>query len=395
MKIRYLLAFLALVSIAACNPDDDTVYQSSNDLKVKLVPVKPYTERVISLPDGSVLATCKKPGTWDFYLAKIHPDGTVDSVDYSFLNSNHDDAYEVEGSVKVNTDGDIFVDNSRSRDGNRYHLLKFDADLRLVYDISGELSTPDHSIVAEFTFVNGEFGFLTKCFSWDDYTQYVSIFMVSADGFVGDEIVLSCFTGEESFYNVYSVGSEIMLSYTNDYSSVDMCTIDLNNVSHYEIMPLKKNFEIYSCNSQGDFLGFATAFATSGYYYYIGTMKRDGSMVLSDSITGNNIFSLYESAPDLFAVGYRAYYSTNGIDDTKYDGFIYDIDINTGAIKDSVIMDYYVKPLALTSDGRGGYNLYLERMFKYVNNANQYDPTLDNLYIYNISDLHQLQLSDQ
>ena len=58
-------------------------------------------------------------------------------------------------------------------------------------------------------------------------------------------------------------------------------------------------------------------------------------------------------------------------------------------------MDYNVKPLFLASDGKGGYNLFLERMFKYVNNANHFDPTLDNIYLYNVSDLHELQFSEK
>ena len=396
MKFRYLLAILALVLIAACNPDEDTVYRESNDLSVKLIPLKPYSEDLVPLPDGSVITTCRVDRKWDYYLAKIYPDGTVDSFDYCFLNSDQSNADEVPGCLRSNAKSEIFIDNSQLRAANKYRLIKLDQNLNTIFDISGGLGNPDYSIVGNAALNSGEYVFVTKYISWDDdAAEYFSFFLVSADGVVGEEVVLPFLCGKENISDVCCIGDEILITYTFNYSVNKVCFLNPHDVSQYEVVNMDRSFDVFLCDSKGRILGCSTEYATIGYRYHVGSLNRDGSTLVSDLIVGNALTCLYASGDDVLAVGYRILYSTDVISDVRYKGFIYDVDINTGAIKDSVIMDYGMKPFSLTSDGKGGYNLYLERMFKYVDDANHFNTSLDNIYIYNISDLHDLQFSSK
>ena len=395
MKYRYLLAIITLVLITACNPDEDTFYRESNDLRVKFVPVKPYNERLVPLPDGSVVVNCKASDRWDYFLAVIHPDGAVDSLDYCLLSNDPTGANEVEGSVKTNNQGDIFIDNSQYRDANKYRLLKYDKNLNKKFDISGELGKPDYYLVGNVALNNGEFVFLTKYVSWDDYSESYSMFIVSADGVVGDEIPLTFLSSGHNVSDICSIGDEILITYSFKYSSYHMCILNPHNVSECQTVSLERDFIVRLYDSQGRILGYSSGMSNTGFSFFVGSVKRDGSMLLSKPILALSLYCLHDAGDDVLAVGYRVNYSSDGTLETQYIGFIYNIDINTGAIKDSVIMDYNVKPLFLASDGKGGYNLFLERMFKYVNNANQYNPTLDNIYLYNVSDLHELQFSEK
>ncbi len=72
-----------------------------------------------------------------------------------------------------------------------------------------------------------------------------------------------------------------------------MCFLNPHNVSECQNVSLERDFVVRSYDSQGRILGYSSGMSNTGFSFFVGSVKRDGSMLLSEPILALSLYCLY------------------------------------------------------------------------------------------------------
>lgn len=382
-RLKYYI-FAAIVAMATACSDDDTVYKTSDDMKVKFVPVTPYEELFLSQSDGSLVSYSKKDGIDEYYLLKIKSNGIVDTTSYYIQGS---DRGGYAGVVTTNgiTD-DIFIYSKGFAGNNYYEVARYDKDLKLVYRQRGTFAQNDINELCGCTpLQDGRYAMVLSQMSEDWILSYY-ITTIDGDGNFTPRIQID---PDKEIYNitkVTSIGDVVVIYYMNltwqpvyafytiDGTCIKRLSLESNTVP--------KQFTI------GEYLYIYCDIPKA----IINKFDKKGNMTSSFELPFNGtVTHLDEIDGKLIVSGYTTEYNTKSGASQEYIGAIYTFRTDDYSICDSARLDYNAVPYAVHSDGKGGYNVFLERRFSYNSNNYSNNNSIKNIYIYNTDDIKKLQ----
>lgn len=394
MKLRHCILsslFLTIASILwlSCGKDD-TEYCYSPYLDVRFAPITPYGALFPTI-DGSLVAYVQR-SVGDYCLVKIHGDGKVDSTLYSFKGG--EDRGNTQGSIFLNEKSDVFIYDKDFN--NNIQILRFDRDINAISNTRFSVN-PDYRVEGNWPVALGDggFSFLVQSMTeFGDMERY--LYTIDSQGNLQDVMPFSF--SDEYVYSasgVYRCGDTYIVQYDNQMNENTFTFLDLDGTRKATVsIP---GFSLVTSYFYDNYL-YALVHTSGNRYdecFSLYKFNLDGDLLTtSHSMTVNMMTNITEIGDRLFLTGYTNTPSQKQGTPDRYIGKIFSIDKETLADIDTVVMSYNTIPLSVFSDGGDGYNVFLSRKFNY-DNTQYMNLNYDNIYIYNVDDLHKLQIETQ
>ena len=431
MRLRYcILLSLLLITTSilwlSCDKED-TVYSYSPDLDIRFVPINPYGH-LYPTNDGCLVAYVQDK-KYQYNLVKIHSDGKVDSTSYSFVG---DDRGGSSGTIFLNKNGDVFIYGT-DYINEKSKIIHFDSDINVVgetsiffdpkcdveYDSEYDVENNDEIIEYYFKYdiecncpiplINGGFVFVVnrklirkrtnKEQPENSYEEPLNAerFFYTIDQQGNQQNAMPLYFADEFVYNVsqlYFYNDTYVVQYDNAMSEVSFAFYDLNGTRKGTVsIP---GFSMVTSYFFDNFLyvlvhtfGSSASECYSLYKYGLDGTLHTTSHPMKISLAEE----INEIGDRLYVSGYINIPSQKQGVPGAFVGKIFSIDKETLTDIDTVVMSYNSIPLSVFPDGNDGYNVFLTRKFNY-DNTQFMNLEFDNVYIYNVDDLHKLQIDE-
>jgi len=340
--------------------------------------------------DGCLVAYVQNQQN-DCSLVKIHSDGKVDSTHYHFKG---DDRGGIAGTIFTNSNGEFFI-YDRNFD-NQFEIIHFDSDINFVANTCFSVN-PDYRIEGNWPIPlgNGEFAVLVMSYTEMGVMER-NLYEIDSRGEL-KKIVPFNFTDEYIFSvsGVYRYGDTYIVLYDNAQNENTLTFLDLNGTRKATVtIP---GFSLVSPYFFNNYL-YALVHTYDDRYgesFSLYKYSLDGTLLTtSHSMRISTMEEINEVGDRLYVTGYINAPSQKQGTPAAFVGKIFSIDKETLTDIDTIVMSYNSIPLSVFSDGNNGYNVFLSRKFNY-DNTQYMNLDIDNIYIYNVDDLHNLQIESQ